>query len=164
MGAHLGLGLTPRTSTLLHHTWDVLVGAVGAGPTCVSVGARVTRVAGAGGGRGASLRRIGVVRTRSTSIRTRESHQSVRACQTPGVVISTRVSCARRNRQGARNTCWTGRAGAAHRTSVAGLAVQVLWRRKDRESEHANEIDREREKGKVRQLVISLHSRLLYQF
>ena len=80
------------------------------------------------------------------------------------VVISKRESCVRRNRQGGRNTCWTGRAGAAHRTSVAGLAVQVLWRRKDRESEHANEIDREREKGKVRERVISLHSRLLYQF
>ena len=127
MGAReQGFVLAPRTSTLLHEPWDVLVGPGGAGGAGAAVGARVTRVAGAGG---AALRRIGVVRTRSTSIRTRESHQSVRACQIPGVVISTRVSCARRNRQGARNTCWTGRAGAAHRTSVAGLAVQVLWRR-----------------------------------
>ena len=66
------------------------------------------------------------------------------------VVISTRESCVRRNRQGARNTCWTGRAGAAHRTSVAGLAVRVLWRRartqRERESEHTNEIDREIER------------------
>ena len=68
----MGLGLTPRTSTLLHDTWDVLVGAGGAGRTCVSVGARVTRVAGAGGYGGAALRRIGVARA-ARAVRFRSS-------------------------------------------------------------------------------------------
>ena len=98
----------------------------------------------------------------------KQSHQSVACTCLPDtrVVISTHATCARCNRQGARNTCCTGCAGAAHRTSVAGLAVRVLWRgvKTQREREHTRPRDREREKEKVRELVISLHSRLLYQF
>ena len=85
----------------------------------------------------------------------KQSHQSGACTCLPDtrVVISTRATCARCNRQGARNTCCTGRAGAAHRTSVAGLAVRVLWRRAKtrRERERSSARARSNERSSERE-------------